>query len=79
MPYQIAATKWNAVFEQRGRSVLLKDRCLAEAGGALLISMRGMSVEARGPETGTRSYCGPSEERKEKVWRYHNTEPWIPS
>ena len=33
-------------------------------GSGLLISMHGMSVEARGPETQTRSYCGPREERR---------------
>ncbi len=32
---------------------------MAGASSGLLISMHGMSVEARGPETGTSSYCGP--------------------
>lgn len=66
------------VFESSGHSILLKDRCLAQAGRELLISMHGMSVEARGPETGTRSFCGLREEGEEKVRRYHNTEPSIP-
>ena len=36
-----------------------------EASSGLLISMPGMSVEARGLETGTRGYCGPEERRGE--------------
>lgn len=40
-------------------TVHVEDRCVAGASSALLISMPGMSVEARGPETGTSSYCGP--------------------
>jgi len=40
-------------------TVCLKNRCVAGASSGLLISMHGMSVEARGPETGTSSYCGP--------------------
>lgn len=35
-----------------------KTRVVAASSG-LLISMHGMSVEARGPETGTSIYCGP--------------------
>lgn len=38
---------------------------MAGVCGGLLISMHGMSVEAIGPETETRSYCGLGKEKKD--------------
>ena len=48
----------HCVWVRNHYTVCLKDRCVSGASSGLLISMLGMSVEARGPETGTSSYCG---------------------
>lgn len=44
-----------------------KDRCMTGASSGLLISMHGMSEEARGPETGTSSYCGGGEKSRANI------------
>lgn len=60
-------SRWNSCLEGalgkpcvRDRyAVYPEDTSVAGPSSGLLISMHGMSVEARGPETGTSSYCGP--------------------